>query len=121
MQCYYGINIVWLWSNLILFFPFLYACVKRFRNQALDKSLWTDHLTRIGLAFTLVVYAADCIVKYIVDGDLSIPQKCLLIHHIASFFIIVPIITNKYIPWWVNPIGFLHGIIVFLPDLPLFQ
>jgi hypothetical protein len=121
MDCYYAINVVWLWANLFLFFPFLFACFKRFRNQSLEKPLWTDHLCRFGLAFTLIVYTADCIVKYIVDGDQSIPQKCLFIHHIASFFIIMPIICNRSIPWWVNPIGFLHGIIVFFPDLPYFQ
>jgi hypothetical protein len=102
-------------SGLTCFYSSLFytPAIKRFKNQSLDTHLWTDHLCRFGLAFTLVVYTADCIVKYIVDGDQSIPQKALFIHHIASFFIIMPIITNKYIPWWVNPIGFLHGIIVF--------
>lgn len=121
MDYYYGINNVWLWSNLFLIPPFIYACYKRFRNQSFSVSLWTDHLSRFGLAFTLLIYIFDSTIKYIADGDQSICQKTLLIHHIASFFIILPIIMNSYIPWWVNPIGFLHGIIVFFPDLPHFQ
>lgn len=121
MSYYYAINNIWLWANLFLVLPFVIACIHRFKNQSLKKELWTDHLCRLGLAFTLLVYAVDCIVKYIVDGDKSICQKCLFIHHIASFFIILPLITNKYMPWWVNPIGFLHGIIVFFPDVLYFQ
>jgi hypothetical protein len=37
-------------------------------------------------------------------------------HHIASFFVIGPLILNEYIPWWVNPVGFVHGWIVYFDD-----
>ena len=28
-----------------------------------------------------------------------------------------PIIFNSYVPWWVNPIGFLHGLVMNYPDI----
>lgn len=29
---------------------------------------------------------------------------------------IIPFIINKYVPWWTNPIGFMHGFLVFFPE-----
>ena len=30
-----------------------------------------------------------------------------------------PLIINRYIPWWVNPIGFMHGFSVKFPELEI--
>ena len=50
------------------------------------------------------------------DGSDSICEKAVIMHHIASYFIIGPLILNKCIPWWVSPVGFIHGWIVYFDD-----
>jgi hypothetical protein len=42
-------------------------------------------------------------------------KKTFLIHHMGSILIIAPLIINRYIPWWVNPIGFMHGFLMAWP------
>jgi hypothetical protein len=116
MPLYYAINNFWIWFNLFVIAPFFIAFLFRLRNQSLSKYLWTDHLARFGLIMTLAFYLADMFVKGYVDGTESICQKAVIIHHVASFFIILPLVINSYIPWWVNPIGFIHGWIVFFDD-----
>jgi hypothetical protein len=116
MALYYAINHFWIWFNLFVIAPFLIAFVFRLRNQSLSTQLWTDHLARLGLVATLLFYLVDTIVKGYVDGTETICQKALIIHHTASFFIIIPLVINDYIPWWVNPIGFIHGWIVFFDN-----
>jgi hypothetical protein len=116
MTVYYALNNFWIWFNLFVIAPFFVAFVFRFRNQSLSKYLWTDHLARAGLALALAFYLADTFVKGYVDGIESICQKAIMVHHVASFFIIGPLVINSYIPWWVNPIGFIHGWIVFFDD-----
>lgn len=51
-----------------------------------------------------------------IDGGDTICQKSFFIHHIASLFVISPLFLNEYIPWWANPIGFLHGFCIWFPD-----
>lgn len=116
MTVYFAINHFWIWFNLFAVVPFVVAFIFRLRNQSMDKNLSTDHLARFGLIITLVFYLVDSLVKGYVDGTESICQKAMLIHHVASFFIIIPLVINSYIPWWVNPIGFIHGWIVFFDD-----
>jgi hypothetical protein len=94
---------------------FFIAMVNRFRNPSVQKILWTDHLARISLVFTVVFYVADIYVKYLVDGGDTICQKSFFIHHTSSLFLIPPLFLNSYIPWWVNPVGFFHGICIFYP------
>jgi hypothetical protein len=116
MPIYYVINHFWIWFNLFVILPFLIAFVCRIRNPSFSKPLWTDNLSRLGLALTLIFYAIDTAVKSYVDGTESICQKAVIMHHIASFFIMGPLIINSYVPWWVNPVGFVHGYIVFFDD-----
>lgn len=116
MDLYYAINYFWIWFNLFVILPFFIACVCRYLNVSRSKYLWTDHLSRIGLTITLMFYVIDTAVKSYVDGTDTICQKAVIMHHIASFFIIGPLILNEYIPWWVNPVGFVHGYIVFWDD-----
>ncbi len=113
MDIYYFLNIFWIWFNLLVIIPFFISFIYRYRNQKVSQYLWTDHLSRISLFLTLVYYFFDSIVKAFVDGTQTICQKALLIHHIASFFIISPLIYNSYIPWEVDAVGFIHGYIVF--------
>lgn len=116
MTIYYSINFFWIWFNLFVILPFLIAFIFRLRNPSMKKKLWTDHLSRLSLTITLIFYAIDTTVKTYVDGTDSICEKAVIIHHLASFFIMGPLIINEYIPWWVNPVGFIHGYIVFFDD-----
>lgn len=116
MTLYYSINFFWIWFNLFVIAPFFIAFIFRIRNPSLKEKLWTDHLSRTSLTATLIFYAIDTMVKAYVDGTDSICEKAVTIHHMASFFIIGPLILNEYIPWWVNPVGFIHGYIVFFDD-----
>jgi hypothetical protein len=113
---YYNANNVWVSTNLVVIMPFVIACICRFRNIDVNKKLWTDHLSRVSLFLTCLFYLYDMPVKYVQDGADSICQKSFFIHHIASLFIIPPIILNEYVPWWANPIGFLHGFCIWFPD-----
>jgi len=54
-----------------------------------------------------------------VDGGELICQKGFFIHHVSSLFVIPPLIFNDYIPWWANPIGFLHGFLIFFPEFEI--
>ena len=113
---YYKANQFWVYVNAFLITPFLVACFNRLRQPAFNKHLWTDHLSRLGLIVTVAFYPYEMAVKYAVDGGDSICQKGFFIHHVFSMFIITPLIINDYIPWWVNPIGFLHGFLIFFPE-----
>ncbi len=116
MDVYYSINFFWIWFNLFVIAPFFIAFIFRLRNSSITSQLPTDHLSRIGLILTLIFYTVDTTVKVYVDGYQSICQKAMIIHHVASFFIMTPLIINYHIPWWVNPVGFIHGYIVFFDD-----
>ena len=68
MDVYYFINWLWPFTNKIMIFPFILANVVRYFNIDINKKLWTDHLSRICLAYTVLFYFVDIYVKYIVDG-----------------------------------------------------
>ena len=72
MRLYYGINLFWIWFNLLVIVPFFIAFVQRLRNRSMKVTLWTDHLSRIGLTITLAFYAIDTAVKSYVDGTDSV-------------------------------------------------
>ena len=99
MDVYYFLNFIWIWFNLLVIIPFFISFIYRYKNQKISKYLWTDHLSRTCLLLTLFYYLIDFIVKAYIDGTETICQKALLIHHIASFFIIGPLVYNSYIPW----------------------
>ena len=113
---YYMSNNIWVYGNIVLILPFIVACVNRYRNPQLHKKLWTDHLARFFLVLTVLYYIYDMPIKYMVDGGQTICQKSFFVHHVASLFIIPPLFLNEYIPWFANPIGFLHGFCVFYPE-----
>ncbi len=94
MKIYYAINIFWVWFNLVVILPFFLAFICRLRNKSMNTKLWTDHLSRLGLTLTLIFYAIDAAIKAYVDGTESICQKAMIIHHVASFFIMGPLIIN---------------------------
>ncbi len=119
MDHYYLANNFWINFNLFAILPFIIACINRYRNPDINTYLFTDHLSRWGMAITCLFYIYDSVVKYMVDGGQTICQKALLIHHISSEFIITPLFINSYIPWWANPIGFLHGFLVYFPDFEM--
>lgn len=116
---YYKANQYWVSVNPTCIIPFIIACICRFRDISVKKYLWTDHLARSYLGMTCFFYVYDSIVKYMFDGADTVCEKSLYIHHISSLFIIVPIVINSYIPWWANPIGFLHGFLVYFPDFEM--
>ena len=113
---YYLSNNIWVYGNTVLILPFIIACVNRYINSDINKHLWTDHLSRIFLVLTCAYYVYDVPVKYMMDGGDTICQKAFFIHHVASMFIIPPLFMNDYIPWFANPIGFLHGFCIFFPE-----
>jgi hypothetical protein len=113
---YYLSNNIWVYGNQILILPFVIACVNRIRHPDINQKLRTDHLSRFFLILTCLYYVYDVPVKYFVDGGNTICQKGFFIHHIASILVIPPLIFNSYIPWWVNPIGFLHGLCIAFPE-----
>jgi hypothetical protein len=115
VDSYYLLNNIWVYGNLVMIPPFVIACIMRFKNPDINKKLWTDHLSRIFLILTVVFYVFDIVVKYYVDGGSTICQKAFFIHHVASLALLPPLFMNEYIPWWVNPVGFLHGICIFFP------
>ena len=115
MDHYYFSNWFWITFNVILIIPFLISCVCRFLNQSLDKHLWTDHFARYLLLISWLYYIYDMVVKYPVDGAETICEKAFYIHHGSSLFILPPLILNKHIPWWVSPIGFMHGFCIKFP------
>lgn len=112
---YYLSNNIWVYGNIILIIPFIIACINRFLNPQLNKHLWTDHLARLFLFLTCVYYVYDVPIKFTIDGGDTICQKAFFIHHVASLFVIPPLFLNDYIPWFANPIGFLHGFCIFFP------
>jgi hypothetical protein len=116
---YYLLNNFWVYYNLICIVPFVVACINRYRNPEIETHLFTDHVSRIFLLVPCIYYVFETVVKYVVDGGDSICQKAVFIHHIVSLFIILPLVLNRYVPWWANPIGFLHGFLVFFPDFEL--
>ena len=116
MANYYFINKLWIDANTIAIIPVFISCVFRFFNQNINKNLLTDHLTRICLIFMWIYYFFDMYYKYPVDGSDSICEKAFYIHHIASLVIVPPLFLNRYIPWWVCPIGFMHGFCIKFPE-----
>ena len=112
---YYKANQFWVYFNAAIIVPFLIACINRMIHPTFNKHLWTDHLCRVALIITIAFYPYEMVVKYSVDGGDTICQKGFFIHHMYSIFILLPLIVNDYIPWWVNPIGFLHGFLIFFP------
>jgi len=113
---YYLSNRIWVYGNVVLILPFIISCICRFRNPDINKKLWTDHLSRLFLFLTWLYYIYDIPVKYLVDGGATVCQKGFFIHHVSSLFIMPPLILNHYIPWWANPIGFLHGFCIYYPE-----
>lgn len=121
-DAYYGLNNIWYYGNIIMIAPFLIAGIWRFLNRGshdLKKHLWTDHITRVLLIFTETYYVFDIIVKYQIDGIDRFCDKAFLIHHIGTLMLLPPLFLNRYIPWWVNPIGFMHGFLIAFPRLEL--
>jgi hypothetical protein len=113
---YYLSNNLWVYSNAALIIPFTVCCINRLRNPDINKSLWTDHITRTLLIYTWLYYVYDIPVKFAVDGASTICTRTFFIHHFSTLLVLPPIILNTYIPWWVNPIGFLHGFVMLFPD-----
>lgn len=113
---YFASNNIWVYGNIAMIIPFLVACINRMRNPDMKKYLWTDDVSRFMLILTCLYYIYDIPVKYVVDGGDTLCQKGFFVHHVASLFIITPIIINRYIPWWSNPIGFLHGFCIAFPE-----
>ncbi len=67
MDNYYLINKVWVYGNIIMIIPFIVSCIFRFKNPDINKKLWTDHLARFFLLFTVLFYPFDMAIKYPVD------------------------------------------------------
>lgn len=65
---YFLANNIWVYSNIMMIAPFIISCLFRYFKQDMNKVLWTDHLARLGLIFTISFYVYDLIVKYVVDG-----------------------------------------------------
>lgn len=118
-EVYFILNNIWYYGNLAMMPLFMISMINRFRNPEMSKNLWTDHLARVCLAFTTVFYVFDIYVKYHIDGGDTICQKSFLVHHISSLFLIPPLYLNRYIPWFVNPVGFFHGIAIFYPEIEM--
>ena len=116
MDYYYFSNKLWINANILLILPFMISCFCRFFNTDMKKDLWTDHFARFFLAFSWAFYIFDMAVKYPVDGADSVCEKAFFIHHSSSLIILPPLILNRYIPWWVSPIGFLHGLCIKFPE-----
>lgn len=114
-EIYFLLNNIWYYGNLAMMPLFLIAWASRFLQPSIKKTLWTDHLTRLCLIFTVTFYVFDIYVKYLIDGGDTICQKSFLVHHVSSLVLIPPLFLNSYIPWFVNPIGFFHGIAIFFP------
>lgn len=119
MYHYYLLNNFWVNFNVIAIVPFLIACINRFRNPSVETHLLTDHIPRFFLGSSCIYYIYETVVKFAVDGSETICQKAIFIHHIASLFVLIPLILNRYIPWWANPVAFLHGFLVFFPNFEI--
>ena len=119
MEPYYLLNNFWVYSNIWMILPFLISGLNRFlhRGRNLHHHLWTDYITRILMFVTWVFYLVDTWVKYHADGIGTLCLKAFFIHHISSIFILPPLFINKYVPWWVSPIGWMHGFLLFLPHI----
>ena len=115
MDYYYFSNRLWIDTNIIMILPFTIACIVRFFNQDIKKDLWTDYMPRFFLAFSWAFYIFDMSVKYPVDGADTVCEKAFFIHHLSSLVIFPPLFMNKHVPWWVCPIGFLHGLCIKYP------
>ena len=117
MKLYYILNNFWIYSNMFMIIPFFLAGLNRFihRGKSLDSPLWSDHITRFFLIVTWIFYILDILVKYPVDGIDSFCEKGFFIHHLSSLFLLPPLFINRYIPWWVTPIGWMHGILLYMP------
>ncbi len=116
MDFYFLINKFWINYNCFLIIPSGIACINRYLHPQIDKPLLTDYITRFLLIVACLFYLCDSVVKYVIDGGETICQKAIFIHHLTSEIMIIPFIINKYVPWWTNPIGFMHGFLVFFPE-----
>ena len=114
-EVYFVLNNIWYYGNIAMMPLFFIAMVCRFRQPSFKKTLWTDHLSRICMIFTTIFYVFDIYVKYQVDGGDTICQKSFFVHHVSSLFLLPPLFINSYIPWFVGPVGFFHGICIFFP------
>jgi hypothetical protein len=117
---YYPLNTIWVYGNILMIVPFLTSAVIRLYNKGdhdLKRNLWTDHLCRVLLIFTEIFYIFDILVKYRVDGIDHFCEKTFLIHHVGTLFLLPPLFLNRYIPWWVSPVGFMHGFLLAFPQL----
>lgn len=117
MKYYYILNTFWVNFNPVGVIPLIIACINRYNNPSIDKKLLTDYIPRFFYLVTCIFYVFDNLVKYAVDGGETLCQKALFIHHTASQFIILPLVFNNYMPWWANPVGFLHGFLVYFPEM----
>lgn len=116
LDFYYLSNKFWIAFNVFLIVPFIFSCLMRFFNPDVNKPLWTDHIARFLLTVSWVFYIFDMAAKYPIDGAHTICEKAFFIHHGSSLLILPPLILNKYIPWWVSPIGFMHGFCIYYPQ-----
>ena len=94
---------------------FMIACLNRFLNSSLTVKLKTDLFSKFLMLVTIIFYAMDTTVKYLVDGADGICERAFIMHHVAAIIILIPMILHSYVPWWLNPIGFMHGFCVVLP------
>ena len=119
---YYPLNNIWVYGNIIMIVPFLISTVSRLFNKGghdLKLHLWTDHICRVMLVFTEIFYVFDIIVKYRVDGIDQFCEKTFFVHHVGTLFLLPPLFINRYIPWWVPPVGFMHGFLLAFPQYEL--
>ena len=94
MWHYYLANKIWVYGNAVMILPFLIACLNRLFHPHINHKLWTDHLCRVCLTFSVLFYLYETVIKYTVDGGDTICQKGTLIHHISTLFIVSPLIIN---------------------------
>ena len=57
----------------------------------------------------------DIYIKYRVDGIDSTCEKAFVIHHIGSSLVVPPLVLNRYMAWWLCPVGFMHGFCMAFP------
>lgn len=111
-----GFNYLWVYGNIIMTLPFLYSGYCRFIKRNTFESLDTDHICRVLLIFSWIFYILDILVKVSALGTDGICEKAFLIHHIGALITIPPLFLNDYIPWWVSPLGWMHGIFRIWPQ-----
>ena len=111
-----ALNHLWIYGNILMTAPFLLSGINRFIYRHSQAPLWTDHITRVLLVFSWVFYCIDILVKYSSLGTDGICEKAFLIHHLGALLTIPPLVINEYIPWWVSPLGWMHGVFRIWPQ-----